>query len=129
MYYLFNDSGALINEFETVAEGLSQKDMFPESILLYYWNSQDAYEHGIEILAPEPQKREFIYWLKYVHDIREDEDGRQYDYTYLNYSAETLEIALEKLKSLKNETWLSNYDIPNYGIEERITITHKVKIP
>lgn len=112
MYYLFDDSGALINEFESVSEGLSQKNMFPNSILLYYGEgAKDAWEHGIEIETPEAPDHYFSYELTYGHG------GVLQDRT------ETLEQAIEHIR----------YEIDHKGarltgeIDEITCITHKVK--
>lgn len=131
MYYLFNDSGEHIDECERLGAALECATLFnPRLIVLYsgeYTKRKDIWEHGIEVMAPSPENREFIYWAKWKRKEpwEDPETGHIFDDWMFSTSAPTMEIALENLKKL---CACPDDPLLDYGIEERITITHKVKL-
>lgn len=111
MYFVFSDSGELLEEYESLEGALSCASVFPKALVLYHQFSRDAWDHGIEIGTPNLSEKEYIYWMDWARHSSK-------------YSAKTLEQALEGLKRLSGIQ-------PNpidYGIEERITTTYKVKL-
>lgn len=115
MYYLFSDSGELIDEYEELAPAQSSRESIKDTILLWYdGDLRNVWEHGIE-LYPEGQAPS--YTTEFVYHV----DWARYS---TERSAKTLEEALEGLREL-----LKLRDNPcDYGITERITKIHKVKI-
>ncbi len=114
MYYLYNDTGTLIDEYENVESGLNARSMFPDSILLYYsGNRTDVWEHGIEVMAPDPPRKFFSYEIMY-------ENG-----SVLMEESDTLEGAIDRIKWELDH----NEGAKLWGeIEEISSITHKVKL-
>lgn len=116
MYYIFADSGEFICDYEKVEEALGRQSRMSEPTLVLYStspNCEDAWEHGIEVMAPSPQKHGFYY------SFSPPMGG------YIHRNFENLEEALEKLKADREEYPKGFF--PD-RIEERITITHKVKL-
>lgn len=124
MYYVFADSGEFICDYEKVEEALGRQSRMSEPTLVLYStspNCQDAWEHGIEVMAPEGSNKYFQYCIKYRNEKSE-----------IAYWSGCLEIniesALEKLKDSLQHEIFDNTEILETWVEERITITHKVKL-
>lgn len=115
MYYVFADSGEFICDYEKVEEALGRQSRMSEPTLVLYSDSpncQDAWEHGIEVMAPASKEHKFVYKLKLENSF------------VLETFASGFEHALESIK------WdlTRNPGADLLSLEERITITHKVKL-
>ncbi len=119
MYYLYNDTGALIDEYETIELGLGAKSMFPNSILLYYGenprNNDEPWELGIEIAGTSEPKTAYIGYV-----------NSDYIEGCFKVISDTFEGALEELKdSISPE---AKEHINSCYIVRRQTTEYKVKL-
>ncbi len=135
MYYLYDQTGALIDEYDNLETARICRESIAETILIWYGgaivNNDTPWELGIELypdgVAPVPTK-EFIYWGRWKRQEpwEDPETGHIFHDSIFSCVAPTLEEALEKLKGIIN---LQDSDpLLDYGIEERQTTIHKVKI-
>lgn len=116
MYYIFADSGEFICDYETIEEALGRQSRMPEPTLVLYStspNCEDAWEHGIEVLAPDGLDHFFEYEIKF-------ENG-----SVIQQRQKTLEACIEDIKYRLDH----NPGAKLWGeIEEISRITHKVKL-
>lgn len=103
---------SVLEEYDTLEGALSCSSMFSHTKVMY---------KGIEVMAPSSENREFIYWAEY--QIPTLNEGKPFRHVF---SENSFKLALYHLHALIEGH--GRQSLLNYGIEERITITHKVKL-